>query len=194
MKAVDRIIFIIVGLFLTAIAVASALLAVDVISMADIIGVLDFEVDLLVSVLLIVCAIIFFIVALRLIFVRPKKTKVPAYTIHKSDDGEISVSITAIENTVKLAMANFDDIKDVKTHISMNADGITISARVYVPTGVVIPKLLNDVKSFTKEFTQTHTGVVVNQIKLVATEYKNVDTASERKKMAAVKKTGRKEK
>lgn len=188
MKVVDRIIFIIVGLFLTAIAAGCVLLAVDVIAVSDITAFLSgIKTDALTVIVLFAFAIILFAVALKLLFVRPKKNKVPAYTIDKGDDGEISVSITAIENTIKLAMVNFDDIKDVKINITVNDSGIDIFAKVAVPTGIVIPTLLNEVKDFTKTFTEQHTGVTVNKIKLVATEYKNIDTVNERKKISAAK-------
>lgn len=165
MKLVDRIIFIIVGLFLLGIAAGCVLLAVDVLALSDVIAFLsDLRIDTLAVVVLFASAIILFVVALKLLFVRPKKAKLPAYTIHKSNDGEIAVSITAIENTMKLAMADFDDIKEVKLRISVCDTGISVSARVAVPTGVVIPQLLAEVKDFVKVFTEAHTGVPLSLI------------------------------
>lgn len=196
MKLIDRIIFIIVGLFLLGIAAGCVLLAVDVFALSDVIAFLsDLRIDTLAVVVLFASAIILFVVAVKLLFVRPKKAKLPAYTIHKSDDGEIAVSITAIENTMKLAMADFDDIKEVKLRISVCDTGISVSARVAVPTGVVIPQLLAEVKDFVKVFTESHTGVPIKSIKLTATEYKGTDAASGGKKVATTgytdeKKTG----
>lgn len=188
MKLVDRIIFIIVGLFLLGIAAGCVLLAVDVFALSDIIEFLsDIRIDTLAVAVLFASAIILFVVALKLLFVRPKKAKIPAYTIHKSDDGEIAVSITAIENTIKLAMAEFDDIKDTKLRISVSDTGIAVSARVAVPTGIVIPRLLVEVKDFVKVFTESHTGVPIKSIKLTATEYKGTDIASSSKTAASSK-------
>lgn len=186
MKLVDRLIFIIVGLFLTAIAAGCVLLAVDVVALSDIRSFLfDISIGTLEMIVLFASAIILFAVALRIFFVRPKKTKLPAYTISKNDDGEISVSITAIENAIRLAMANFDDIKEVKINISVNDMGIAVSARVAVPTGVIIPQLLDEVKVFVKTFTELHTGVTITSIKLTATEFKGSDAINELKKASA---------
>lgn len=189
MKVVDRIISIIASLLLIAISAVCVLLAVGVISASDIKNnLLSFnQVNWVIGLILLFCAIILFFAAVKVLFVRTGKKKIPAYTIHKGDDGEIAISVTAIDNTVKLAMANFEDIKEVKTHIGISENGITVSARVSIPTGVVIPELLQNVKTYVKTFTEQHTGVDVRQVKLVATEYKNVDPASERKKIAAAR-------
>ncbi len=195
MKIIDRIIFVIVAIFLLAIAAGSVLLAVDVISMRQIVRFLsDINIEVLETVILFATAIILAIVAVKILFVRPKKKKMPAYSISKDDGGEISVSITAIENTVRLALTNFSDIMDAKINIGVIQGGIVVSARVSIPTGVVIPALLEEVKLYTKEFVETHTGVTVMQVCLIATEYKNVDTANERKRIDSQKRREEKNK
>ena len=118
----------------------------------------------------------------------PKKDNVMAYTISKTDDGEISVAISAIENTVKYALAGIDEIKDEKINIDVQAEGIEINARLSVPTDVMIPELFESVKNFLRGYVEEHTGVKVCNIKLTAVEYKAVDTSNERRKIASNRK------
>lgn len=190
MKALDRIIFIIVGLFFIALAAGCALVAIDMVSVDEILNFIKSS-DIHSTIGLVVLAaevVLFLFIGLRILFVRPKKQKITACTIMKSEEGEACVSVTAVENTVRLAMATFDDVKESRIFIRPTQNGINISARISVPTGIVIPELVSAVRTYLKSFTEEHTGVVVNNIKLVATEYKQVDPAVEKKKIAAEKK------
>lgn len=188
MKIVDRILFIFVGLFLLGVAAMSALLAVDVISISDIvsfIGQMRVD-DIVTKLILLVVAVILLVVSVKVIFARPKKVKIAAYTIRKNEDGEISVSLKAIENTIKLAVAHFEEIKEVRLSLGVSDAGVSVAARLAVPTGVEIPQLMDAFREYMKEFVEKHTGAPVCRIRLVATEFKPVDPDNERKKIAAV--------
>lgn len=186
MKFIDRLIFIIVGIFLVAIAAGCVLLAVNFISTSEIIAFIGrIRIDIVAQAILFVIAAALLILGLKVIFARPKKIKIAAYTIRKSDDGDVSVSLKAIENTIKLAVAHYKEIKDIKLRVTANDAGISISARLAIPTGVILPELLDNFKAYLKEFVETHTGAPVCKIRFIATEYKPVDPDNERKKMAA---------
>lgn len=189
MKLVDRIIFIIVGLFLLAIATGCVLLSFDVMTIGDITEFISgIKIDLLTSAVMVLVAVVLIVVSVRFFSVTPKKETVFAYTIEKNDEGEIAVAISAIENTVKLAIMSFSQIKDEKVSIRVENDGVSISSKISVPTGVMMPQLLSDVKQYIREFTQEHTGVKIVNLKIVAVEYKDIDTSNERKKLAAAQK------
>ena len=186
MKFIDRLIFIIVGIFLVAIAAGCVLLAVNFISTSEIIAFIGrIRIDIVAQAILFVIAAVLLILGLKVIFARPKKIKIAAYTIRKSDDGDVSVSLKAIENTIKLAVAHYKEIKDIKLRVTANDAGVSISARLAIPTGVILPELLDSFKAYLKEFVETHTGAPVCKIRFIATEYKPVDPDNERKKMAA---------
>lgn len=162
MKLVDRIIFIIVGLFLLAIATGCVLLSFDVMTIGDITEFISgIKIDLLTSAVMVLVAVVLIVVSVRFFSVTPKKETVFAYTIEKNDEGEIAVAISAIENTVKLAIMSFSQIKDEKVSIRVENDGVSISSKISVPTGVMMPQLLSDVKQYIREFTQEHTGVKI---------------------------------
>lgn len=186
MKFIDRLIFIIVGILFVALAAGCVLLAVNFISISDIIALIGkIRIDVAAQAILIAVAVVFLILGLKIVFARPKKIKIAAYTIRKSDDGDVAVSLKAIENTIKLAVAHYKEIKDVKLRVTANDAGISISAKLAIPTGVVLPELLDSFKVYLKEFVETHTGAPVCKIRFIATEYKPVDPDNERKKMAA---------
>ncbi len=188
MKLIDRIIFVVVGLFLIAISAGAVLVAIDFVDVMDLISLVEnIKIGTLEIAILFGGAFILFIVAVKILFVRPKKKKIPAYTIQKTDDSEISVAISAVENTVRLSLAAFEEIKDSRIHISVLQNGMMISAKVAVPTDVIIPELLNRVKQYIKDFTEEHTGVKILHVRIVAIEYKTVDTANERKKIENAK-------
>lgn len=186
MKFIDRLIFIIVGILFVALAAGCVLLAVNFISISDIIAFIGkIRIDITEQAILFVAAAVLLIFGLKIVFARPKKIKIAAYTIRKSDDGDVAVSLKAIENTIKLAVAHYKEIKDVKLKVTANDAGISISAKLAIPTGVVLPELLDSFKVYLKEFVETHTGAPVHKIRFIATEFKPVDPDNERKKMAA---------
>lgn len=186
MKFIDRLIFIIVGILFVALAAGCVLLAVNFISISDIIAIIGkIRINIVEQAILFVAAAVLLIVGLKIVFARPKKIKIAAYTIRKSEDGDVAVSLKAIENTIKLAVAHYKDIKDVKLRVTANDAGVSISAKLAIPTGVVLPELLDSFKAYLKDFVETHTGAPVSKIRFIATEYKPVDPDNERKKMAA---------
>ncbi len=186
MKVIDRILFVIIGLFLLCISAGCVLLAVDYVSVSDIIEFIgQIKIGVLECICLFAVAVIMLLIGLKIIFARPKKVKIAAYTISNSDDGDISVSLKAIENTIMLAVAHYDDIKDVKLRVAVSDGGISIAARLAIPTGVVLPELLDSFKVYLKDFVELHTGAPVGKIRLVATEYKPIDPESERKRILA---------
>lgn len=186
MKIIDRILFVIIGLLLVAVSLGCILLAVDYISVSDIIAFIGkIRIGTFESICLLVIAVVLLFMGLKIIFARPKKVKIAAYTISSGEYGDISVSLKAIENTIKLAVAHYEEIKDVKLRVKVNDKGIVISARLAIPTGVVLPELLDSFKVYLKEFVEVHTGAPVAKIRLVATEYKPVDPESERKRISA---------
>ncbi len=186
MKIIDRILLVVVGLLCLAVAAGCVMLAVNFISISDIIAFIgQIDVDALTRGVLLLVAVVLVFVGLKIVFARPKKVKIEAYTIRKSEDGDIAVSLKAIENTIKLAVAHYRDIKDVRINVSANDAGIAVSAKLAIPTGVVLPTLLDSFKAYLKDFVELHTGAPVTKIKLVATEYKPVDPDNERKKIAS---------
>lgn len=190
MKAFDRIIFIIVGLFFIALAAGIALVAIDYVTVDTIIDFIK-NVDIKSTVALIVMIaeiVVFFIIGIKILFVRPKRQKISACSIMKTEEGEALVSVTAVENTVRLAMATFDDVKESKIAIRANQTGVNVNAKIAVPTGIFIPELITNIRNYIKSFTEERTGVQVNNIKIVATEYKQIDSATEKKRIATEKK------
>lgn len=185
MKILDRILFVIIGLFLLCISAGCVLLAVDFISISDIIAFIgQIRIGVFECICLFVIAMIALFIGLKIIFARPRKVKIAAYTIVSSEDGDISVSLKAIENTVLLAVAHYEEIKDVKLRVVAGDNNISIFARLAIPTGVVLPELLESFKAYLKDFVELHTGAPVGKIRLVATEYKQVDPETERKRMS----------
>lgn len=189
MKLIDRIIFIIVGLFLLSLAVGCSLLALNGISIEEIIALLsEIKVNVLGGIILLAVSVILIIVSVKLFFVMPKKDNVMAYTINKTDDGEISVAISAIENTVKYALAGIEEIKDEKISIDVQDDGIEIMRSFLFRQMLRYLNWFEDVKNFLRGYVEEHTGVKVCNIKLIAVEYKAVDTSNERRKIASNRK------
>ena len=188
MKVLDRLLLILVSLLLLCLAAFCVLTLInpDIVAYSDRTAaeVASFFEGIPGKILLGAIALVLFLIAVKFLLMRPKKDKIESFRIRQDDGGDVYISRSAIENTVRMAIANFPDIKESKAHVKIAENGVIVSAKLAIPTGVALPELLENTKSYIKGFTEQTTGVTVLQARLIATEYKPI-TASDQKKIAA---------
>lgn len=185
MKALDRLLLIIVSIILLCMAAFCVLVAVDVVTINSLEDILSsISINWVWRTCLTIAAILFVLIAIKLLFLHPKKDKISSCLIHQDEGGDVYIAVTAIDNTVRMAIASFPDVKESKTHVKATEAGVIVSAKLSIPTGVALPELLEKVKTHVKFFTEKNTGVTVLQIRLIATEYKPI-TPNDQRKIAA---------
>ena len=106
------------------------------------------------------------VISVRLIFsgLRPKQP--PESTIKNSEMGKVSISLTAVESLVLKLVRDIEKIKDVKVNIRKSENGVSILLKMVVTHDVKIPDLSSELQKNVKEYIETATGLIVNDVSI----------------------------
>jgi uncharacterized alkaline shock family protein YloU len=88
-----------------------------------------------------------------------KKNRVVSF---QNPDGEVSVSLTAIEEYIHKAARSIQGIKDVKSRVTITRRGIDITAAVNISAGMNIPEVTERIQMAVKNKIQNILGVEEN--------------------------------
>lgn len=171
MKFIDRLLLLIAGLVFIAFAGLFAVVVIGVISIDQITAVIQSLPKGWLTVVIMsaaVCVLLF--VGIKLLFMRPKKDKIQSCLINNDEDGEIFISVSAIDNIVKMAILSFPDVKNLKVRIKATRTGVVVFGKIFAPVGVNTPELLTGIKTLVKQFVEEKSGICVDQIRLVCVE------------------------
>ena len=88
-----------------------------------------------------------------------KKNRIVAF---QNPDGEVSVSLSAVEDYIQKIAKSVPGIKDVKSSVSITKKGIDITTAVSIISGVNIPEMTELIQLEVKNKVQTMLGVEEN--------------------------------
>lgn len=88
-----------------------------------------------------------------------KKTKKSRSITFQNPDGEVTVSISAIEDYVKKVAKDIPDISNVKSRVYFNRKGINIISEVTIKAGSNIPEITERIQLAVKSKVQSMIGV-----------------------------------
>ncbi len=88
-----------------------------------------------------------------------KKNRIVAF---QNPDGEVSVSLSAVEDYIQKIAKNVPGIKDVKSRVGISKKGIDITTAVSVVSGMNIPEITEQIQLEVKNKVQTMLGVEEN--------------------------------
>ncbi|MBE5817164.1 MAG: alkaline shock response membrane anchor protein AmaP [Clostridiales bacterium] len=171
MKFIDRLLLLLAGLVFIAFAGLFAVVVIGVVSIEQITAVIQSTPRGWLTVVImsaLVCLLLF--VGIKLLFMRPRKDKIQSCLINNDEDGEIFISVSAIDNIVKMAILSFPDVKNLKVRIKATRTGVVVFGKIFAPVGINTPELLTSIKSLVKQFVEEKSGICVDQIRLVCVE------------------------
>jgi uncharacterized alkaline shock family protein YloU len=91
-----------------------------------------------------------------------KKLKKKRIVAFQNPDGEVSVSLSAVEDYIQKIAKSVPGIKDVKSKVSIDKKGIDITTAVSVVSGMNIPEMTEHIQLEVKNKVQTMLGVEEN--------------------------------
>ena len=98
-----------------------------------------YEGNWVVNLITVVLAVFLFIAAIKLMLPGKKKTLSGAL-VKNTELGRILVSIGTLNNIAQKAVRKFDEVKDVKSNIISEIDGISVQLKLMIMPDVVIPE------------------------------------------------------
>lgn len=110
--------------------------------------------------------------AFTLLFKSGKNNK--GFVVQKTENGQLSISIRAMENLVQKCIDQHEELHIVSNRINNTRDGVVVSLRIGLANGVSIPLAVNALQKQIKQYIQACSGIDVKEVSV------QVDTANAR--------------
>jgi len=108
--------------------------------------------------------LLFLILSLKLMLSGQMRKKSPSSLLRNTELGFIRVSHQTLDTLAQKAVREFKEIKDVKTMIIIEEDGIRVNLKITVMPEVNIPDLTEKVQVQLKKYVESWSGVAVKAV------------------------------
>ena len=95
-----------------------------------------------------------------------RRAKRQGFVVQTTDVGELSISIRAIEDLVNQCVSKHDELHVSSTVLENTRDGLVVSLRVGLATGVNIPLAVSALQKQIKQYVTACSGVDVYEVKV----------------------------
>jgi uncharacterized alkaline shock family protein YloU len=86
--------------------------------------------------------------------------------LKNSELGIISVSLNTINSLTQKSVKNHQGVKDVKSLIITDEDGVRISLKLLIMPDVIIPELTENIQRNVKQYIEQHSGIFVKEVRI----------------------------
>lgn len=169
----DRFLVAIAGLILIACAAAAVLEAFFGFKLAEAVHAFVTKGDILHIAITVAASVIVLLLGLYcfcFLFRRSRRAK--SFVMQKTEAGELSISVKALEGLVNRCLEKHDELNVSKMWLSNSKKGLNIHMIASLATGVNIPLTVSNVQKQVKQYVTSCSGVDVNEVRV------QVDTTS----------------
>lgn len=96
------------------------------------------------------------------------------FVLQNTENGELSISIKAMESLVQKCVDKHEELKVLSTSITNGRDGVVVSLKIGLATGVSIPLAVNSLQKQIKQYITACSGADVQEVR-VQVETTNAD-------------------
>ncbi|MBM7581291.1 putative alkaline shock family protein YloU [Caldicoprobacter guelmensis] len=151
-----------------AIAVASLIMMAIAVGIVPFKGVVeyinDIQYDWDFALVLFLISLAFLAASLKLLFLRQKRIVLAGTLIKNTELGMIRVSINTLDMLVQKAVRGFSEVKDVKSLVVAEPDGVRVRLNMQLMPDVNIPEISQAVQKKVKEYVEATAGIVVKEV------------------------------
>lgn len=116
--------------------------------------------------LTLIISLIFLFVSLRLL-VSGFSTKKPSSSLLTTTElGIIRVSVNTLDNLAQKAVRSFEQIKEAKSIIIPDTDGVKIQLKITILPEVKMPELTQNIQARVKEYVEQLSGISVKEVQV----------------------------
>ncbi|NLB90341.1 MAG: alkaline shock response membrane anchor protein AmaP [Clostridiales bacterium] len=105
---------------------------------------------------------LYFLISFTFRGVRKKSNKI----VQKTDYGELSISVKAIEGMVQKCANEYQELELISTGIDNTRDGMNVRMKVALSRGVNIPLAINTLQKHIKQYVTSCSGIDVGQVQV----------------------------
>lgn len=99
-----------------------------------------------------------------LLFRRSKGRK--GFVLQSTENGELSISIKAMESLVQKCVDKHDELKVLSINISNGRDGVVVALKIGLANGISIPLAVNSLQKQIKQYITACSGVDVQEVRV----------------------------
>lgn len=88
------------------------------------------------------------------------------YMLQKAEDGNVRISVAAIESLVKKCLEQYPQIISSRTKIGGNEENMELTLHITLHTDVQIPGLIEDVRAQIRQTLERSAGVIVKKVEV----------------------------
>jgi uncharacterized alkaline shock family protein YloU len=118
------------------------------------------------SLILSAVAVVLFLVSVRLLVVGFSKKKPVSALLTNTDLGVIRVSINTLDTLTQKAVRSFQEVKDIKSVVLSDAEGIRVQLKISVLPDVAMPELSGNIQAKVKEYVEALSGITVKEVQV----------------------------
>jgi len=124
-----------------------------------------------------IVAILFLIVSVKLLFSGVRKPMPQSALLKNTELGKIRVSHATLDTLTQKAVRSFNEVKDVKSVIIPDMENIKIQIKLLVMPDVNLPELTISIQKKVKDYVETLSGIVVNEVQIYVDNLATVQKA-----------------
>ena len=166
-KAIDRIISAVSGLILLIIGIGLFVFGAGIFPFRLDLSFLDQNYVLWQRAIMVAAALLLFFFGLRGFALLFRSSKEKGFVMQHTEYGDLSISMTAMENMVKKCVDSHDDLKVASTRIHHAREGVIISLRIALANGVNIPITVSALQKQIKQYITSCSGVDVKEVRVM---------------------------
>ncbi|HNW86811.1 MAG TPA: alkaline shock response membrane anchor protein AmaP [Candidatus Limiplasma sp.] len=166
-KALDRMISAISGLIILAFGIGLFVFGTGIFPFRLDVSFLDRSFALWQRAVMVAAALALCFFGLRGITLLFRSSKEKGFILQHTEYGDLSISMSAMENMVKKCVDPHEDLKVSGTRIHHARDGVIISLRIALANGVNIPITVSALQKQIKQYITSCSGVDVKEVRVM---------------------------
>ncbi|SFP91247.1 alkaline shock response membrane anchor protein AmaP [Caldicoprobacter faecalis] len=113
---------------------------------------------------LFIVSFVFLLTSLKLLFLKRKRTTFAGTLIKNTELGMIRVSINTLDTLVQKAVRGFGEVKDVRSLVVAEPDGVRVRLNMQLMPDVNIPEISQAIQKKVKEYVESTAGIIVKEV------------------------------
>jgi uncharacterized alkaline shock family protein YloU len=165
-KLFDRLLLTILTLIIILLSLILLSVALQIIPAADIADLLSEVSYGWPAIILGVISLVLFLAGIRLLVAGYARNKPLSALLANTDLGVIRISINTLDTLTQKAVRHFKEVKEVKSVVLADPEGVRVQLKISVLPEVVMPELSRNIQEKVKEYVEALSGIQVREVQI----------------------------
>jgi len=166
-KVIDRIVSALSGLVILVIGIGLFVFGIGIFPFRLDLSFLDMPFVLWQRAIMVAASLLLFFFGLRGLSLLFRSNKEKGFILQHTEYGDLSISMTAMENMVKKCVDTHSELKVAHTRILHAREGVTVNLRIALANGVNIPITVSALQKQIKQYITSCSGVDVKEVRVM---------------------------